>query len=577
MNEDWERYAKKWQKLPPRKQTQHVLKAIRDPVYFCNCEYLLNVKLRPVQAKIIREFYTTVDNLPLYNEGICVAGMRGGKTYTAAAIELYEAFLLSVHHDPAAVWGLEKGSKIFLMNVAPQATQSKETIFDAVKTRIEYSPYFLNLINPEPKKDMFTDYVIIRKKNVMMRSLGSASTTGVGRTVKFAAFDELAKFERQEGKSDVDKIYSSLSSSTLTFGLYGKRFSIGSVWHAADKLCQLYDLSTAADSTGKKLHSRMIGWKYESIEMHPDLDMTEINERMKTDPSGILRDFFNIPGAAGGNYYVNTSILKVNDKIPNKIEVIISILSDYISKIELSDGGFRYEVDYNNMDVAMQEYVNDHKSEGWGDIYKGRVLGVDPSTRKDAFGLAVGYLINIPNVPRSSVTKARIKETLNDETQYKLISQHIVVDGMWKFIPTKEEGELNEQFITKVLITVARYLNVRMAVFDQWSHAHAQQALRSRGVFVIENRGKIEKDDRVKDRLTFNTLSFCNFPFIIEEMTKLIQKGNKVDHPKKGSKDVYDSMVQVVWGIDELLVKLLEQQSQAIVVETITRPPIVGI
>ena len=75
----------KWKKLSDREKLKWVLKCQMDPLAF---QEIVGLKLFPKQAEIVQKFY----NGP-YNELVLVAGMRSGKTTTAAYLSTYETFL----------------------------------------------------------------------------------------------------------------------------------------------------------------------------------------------------------------------------------------------------------------------------------------------------------------------------------------------------------------------------------------------------------------------------------------------------------------------------------------------------
>jgi len=148
-----------------------------------------------------------------------------------------------------------------------------------------------------------------------------------------------------------------------------------------------------------------------------------------------------------------------------------------------------------------------------------------------------------------------------------IITYEITIDGLWRFLPKDETGvEVDTTFVTFVCWEASKWFGVRYAAFDTWNFPSTQQAIRRRGTHVVEGGHvvKLEDCEKFKDRQYYRTIRICNYPHIEKEMKELIKKGTKVDHPSKGSKDVYDAAVLVSWLLDlddKELKKLFKEKS----------------
>ena len=222
--EQMAKIAEPWTDLTLKEQDEVLWRCMSNPIEFCNEPLMTGgSKLRPRQAEIISQLYATTDGGPLrkgnrkYTVGICVAGMSSGKTHLASRIEGFETALLLQYEHPAAQWGLAKGSWIRIINVATSETQSKETVWDEFKdTLLKRSPYLMSF-----HPTILTNSVKFNSHHVHLASLGSSALSSVGRNLKCAIIDEMAKFETETGKRSGKFVFDSLTRSTTRFGRDG--------------------------------------------------------------------------------------------------------------------------------------------------------------------------------------------------------------------------------------------------------------------------------------------------------------------------------------------------------------------
>ena len=541
--------AEPWNDLTLGEKREVIFRCVRDPVEFCEEPMMTGGnELRPIQAQIVRELYLTKDNRPLprgrrkYNVGICVAGMGSGKTHTASRIIGYETLLLVIHKNPAMHWRLAKGSNLRIVNVATSQTQSKETVWDEFKdTLFSQSPYFMSML-PE----VLTHDIYFKPKRVHIKTLGSSAISAVGRNVKCAVIDEMAKFETEEGKRSGKFVFDSLTRSTGRFGFEGLTFSIGSILHENDPLMTEYDKALQ-----RQINPHMIGWKFTSLEMNPYFTIEEYKAHKARDPITCARDFDCVPEHAGVHFYGNRDLIRIEPDLPNKLEPFIDFCEHKWAKAKKKMAELRrYHPDDDKDAKIFQEALlklsktfRDMKPPMVSERHS-HVLGGDPAIKRDAFGLAVAYKRIIPLRERPQM----VIKVSEDVIRYE-----ITIDGLWRFRPKEETGvEVDATFISFVCSEATKWFRVRKAAFDTWNFPSTQQAIRGAGASVAEGGHvvKLEDCEKFKDRQYYRTIRVCNYPYIAEEMKALIKKNNKVDHPKKGSKDVYDAAVLTSWILD---------------------------
>lgn len=308
-----------------------VVRSHEDPVWFA--ENVLKVKLFPKQAEILKRFYEGH-----YKRLIWVSGMRSGKTTLAALIAVYEFFKLCTLDNPQKKYGLLTNEPLFISIAAVSEEQAMDTVFARAKAFVESSEIG-NIIDLKIRESK----IECPKKNVVIRTISSWSTTGVGRTNKAVVFDELANFEETISKRGAWEMWSRLSKSTDTFGVEGKVIAISSPKHPNDIIMTLYKRALYDDE--EKQYTLAV--LTPTWEVNPNITKDELLRMHKHDMNTFLRDFACQPTA--------------------------------VSALQFPEG---VELDRTLVNVLTNEIVDrDHI----------RVIAIDPAVKNDAFGIATGY------------------------------------------------------------------------------------------------------------------------------------------------------------------------------------------
>lgn len=148
------------------------------------------------------------------------------------------------------------------------------------------------------------------------------------------------------------------------------------------------------------------------------------------------------------------------------------------------------------------------------------VLAGDPAFKHDAFGLALSH-----------------KE--GDE---------YICDGA---IRLKHGKEVSPHEVKRVIMSAIEQLPIRWAVFDTWNFPETIEEIRRKGVVVLNHVVKKEDYDFFKDKCYEKKAKCPSYSPLEIEFKSLLIRGNKVDHPRGGSKDVADAVVNSFWVLKE--------------------------
>lgn len=148
------------------------------------------------------------------------------------------------------------------------------------------------------------------------------------------------------------------------------------------------------------------------------------------------------------------------------------------------------------------------------------VLAGDPALKHDAFGLALSHRAG----------------------------DHFITDGA---LSLKHGKEVDPREVRRVILSAIDQLDIRYMVFDTWNFPETIQEVKSKGVTVLNHIVKKKDYDFFKSMCWEKKQTCCAYGPLEVEFKSLIQKGDKVDHPKHGSKDVADAVVNTFWVLQE--------------------------
>jgi len=229
----------------------------------------------------------------------------------------------------------------------------------------------------------------------------------------------------------------------------------------------------------------MLGFQYPTWVFNPNITFKDLEGEMKKDPAAFWTDYGAEPIESIAPY-MPEHVLRFDSGIPNYLALIAQ------GKEPKIEPGYY-------------------------------VLAGDPALRNDAFGFALAR---------------------KDRDNY-------VICGLHRFVPRKlskrETMDIDLKKVREFISNVIKLARLRFVVFDTWFIPQIHEAIKQEGVPVIDHMIKREDYDVFKELCYFEKISMCPYPMAAKEFKELrIINNRKVDHPKGGSKDVADAIVNSV-------------------------------
>lgn len=419
-----------------------------------------------------------------YRELVLIAGMRGGKTTLVSVMACYEAFKLLALGTPFKHYGLPPDENIFITNVAVSAPQAKDTLFAAIKARIHNSPFF----EEYGYKERYNEIVFrAQDGHIVIRSEHSNSASLAGKTSILVQLDELARFTDTGGRSSAEMVYYTVSRQTKTFGKDGKIAVLTSPLFQDDFAMQLYRL---AKKDMKRPEPRMLGVLKPTWEMSAVLTFEELQSEFEKNPETAWRDYGATPSASIETYFKEP--WKIDEAIDKKLRNIVDTKHGVLKK-----------------DV-------------FGDPDKWYYLAGDPALKNDAFGMAL--------IHRES--------------------DGIIADMVFHMVPSLWAGdhrEVDATMVKQLVLEIASKYRVAGFVVDTWQFPETVQAIREKGVNVVQNVVTKEEYDYLKELIYEGRIKMPHYSPVVEELKQLeITRGAKITHRRDSSKDIADALANAV-------------------------------
>jgi hypothetical protein len=132
---------------------------------------------------------------------------------------------------------------------------------------------------------------------------------------------------------------------------------------------------------------------------------------------------------------------------------------------------------------------------------------------------------------------------------YEQVAPIVVVDAVAWWEP-RAEGPVNLSEVKQWIMNLRRQgFNLGMVSFDRWQSFDIQNELQAVGIRTETVSVAKKHYEDLAMMIYEERVAMPMIPILLEEMSELkIMKGNRVDHPRKKSKDLADALCGAVFG-----------------------------
>ena len=464
------------------------------------------------------------------NELILQLGKGSGKDFISTVACAYVVYKLLCLKDPALYYGKPAGDAIDIINVAVNAQQAKNVFFKGFKTKIEKSPWFAGKYNAKADSIEFD-------KAITVYSGHSERESHEGLNLLMAVLDEISGFVsevisgNEQGKT-ADNIYKAFRGSVDSrFPDLGKVVLLSFPRYQGDFISQRYESVIAEKETIERTHTFI---------MNEDLPHEDPGNQFQIswDEDTILQ--YKIPRV----YAFKRPTWEVNPtrKIEDFKLAFYTDLGDAMMRFACmptySSDAFFKQIDKVEKCMNTRNPIDSFRrfDETFvPDPEKTYYVHADLAQKHDKCAVAIAHVDKWVNI-----------QVIKD---YEQVAPIVVVDAVAWWEP-RAEGPVNLSEVKQWIMNLRRQgFNIGMVSFDRWQSFDIQNELQAVGIRTETVSVAKKHYEDLAMMIYEERVSIPRIPILLEEMSELkIMKGNRVDHPRKKSKDLADALTGAVFG-----------------------------
>jgi len=464
------------------------------------------------------------------NEIILQLGKGSGKDFVSTVAVAYIVYKLLCLKDPAKYFGKPSGDAIDIINVAINAQQAKNVFFKGFKTKIEKSPWFAGKYYPKADSIEFD-------KAITVYSGHSERESHEGLNLLVAVLDEISGFASEVGTGNeqgktADNIYKAFRGTVDSrFPDLGKVISLSFPRYTGDFISTRYEQVILEKETIERTHKYIL---------NPDLpeDSEGNSLEIKWDEDHILS--YKYPGVFAlkrPTWEVNPTRSIDDFKIAFYTDMGDAMMRFLCTPTYSSDAFFKQRDKVQNA-MSIRNPVDNFRrfDESFKpDPEKKYFVHADLAQKHDKCAVAIAHVDKWVNI-----------QVIKD---YEQVAPVVVVDAVAWWEP-RAEGPVNLSEVKHWIQNLRRLgFDIGMVSFDRWQSFDIQNELKAVGMKTeTVSVGKKHYEDMAM-LIYEERLAMPMIDLLFEELTELkIMNNNKVDHPRKKSKDLADAVCGAVFG-----------------------------
>jgi hypothetical protein len=464
------------------------------------------------------------------NEIILQLGKGSGKDFTSTVACSYIVYKLLCLKDPAKYFGKPSGDAIDLINVAINAQQAKNVFFKGFKSKIERSPWFVGKYYAKADSVEFD-------KSITVYSGHSERESHEGLNLLLAVLDEISGFASEVGTGNeqgktADNIYKAFRGSVDSrFPDLGKVVLLSFPRYPGDFISERYEDVIAEKEIIERTH------KFTINPLLPE-DSADNSFEISWDEDQITS--YKYPGV----FALKRPTWEVNPtrKIDDFMIAFLTDLGDAMMRFACvptfaSDAFFK-QADKVRACMTLRNPVDTFKrfDEAFKpDPTKKYYVHADLAQKHDKCAVAIAHVEKWVNI-----------QVINN---YEQVAPIVVVDAVAWWEP-KVEGPVNLSEVKQWIQNLRRLgFDIGMVSFDRWQSFDIQNELKQVGMRT-DTVSVAKKHYEDMAMLVYEErLAMPAIDLLFDELTQLkIMKNDRVDHPRKKSKDLADAVCGAIFG-----------------------------
>jgi len=464
------------------------------------------------------------------NEIILQLGKGSGKDYISTIAVARIVYMLLCLKDPSRYYGKPSGDAIDIINIAINAAQAKQVFFKGFKTKIEKSPWFAGKYYAKMDSIEFD-------KAITVYSGHSERESHEGLNLLVAVLDEISGFATEnasgndQGKT-ADNIYKAFRGTVDSrFPDLGKVVLLSFPRYPGDFISTKYEDAILDKEIIQRSHKFI---------MNPDLpeDMEGNTLEISWDEEQIVS--YKYPGV----FALKRPTWEVNPtrKIEDFKLAFYTDLGDAMMRFLCiptysSDAFFKQREKVRDAMTIRNPLDNFRRFDSTftPDPEKVYFVHADLAQKHDKCAVAIAHVEKWVNI-----------QVIKD---YEQVAPVVVVDAVAYWEP-RVEGPVDLSEVKQWIQNLRRVgFDIGMVSFDRWQSFDIQNELKAVGIRTDTVSVAKKHYEDMAMLIYEERLVMPSIDLLFEELTELkIMRNNKVDHPRKKSKDLADAVCGAVFG-----------------------------
>jgi len=464
------------------------------------------------------------------NEVILQLGKGSGKDYMSTIAVAYLVYLLLCLKDPAKYFGKPPGDSIDIINIAINSEQAKNVFFKGFRKRIEESPWFVG-------RYTVTAQAVSFDKSITCHSGHSERESWEGYNVICVILDEISGFainstsgenQSKTGQAIYDMYRASVDSR---FPDYGKVILLSFPRFKGDFIQQRYD-QVIAD---KEVIIRSYEFKIDE-ELPDDVDSNKFQIDWEEDHINAYR-YPKVFALKRPTWEVNPTRKITDFKIPFLNNPTDALARFACMPPEAVDAFFKsrekiemcFNQPYNGVDDLgrFQDWFRPVEDKEY-------FIHVDLAQKHDHCAVAMAHVDRWVHV-----------KTFLD---HNVVSPMTVVDCVRWWTPTSDKSVDFSEVKQFIVDLVTRGFNVKKVTFDRWQSHDIMTELRMLGINTETLSVAKKHYDDMAMLVGEERIVGPSIPLLTDELLQLRIIRGRVDHPRKGSKDLSDAVCGALYN-----------------------------
>jgi len=464
------------------------------------------------------------------NEIILQLGKGSGKDFVSTVACAYVVYKLLCLKDPAKYFGKPSGDAIDIINVAVNAQQAKNVFFKGFKTKIEKSPWFAGKYNPKADSIEFD-------KAITVYSGHSERESHEGLNLLMAVLDEISGFASEVGTGNdqgktAENIYKAFSGTVDSrFPDLGKVVLLSFPRYQGDFISKRYDDVIMDKEVIERRHTYIIN--PDLPEDNPDNQLEIVWEEDQIISYKIPRVY----ALKRPTWEVNPT-RSIEDFKMSFFKDMGDAMMRFLCTPTYSSDAFFKQKDKLERCMTLRNPVDSHRR-------------FDPAFTPDPDKVYYVHADLAQKHDKCAVAIAHVDKWVNIQVikDYEQVAPIVIVDAVAWWEP-KIEGPVNLSEVKLWIQNLRREgFNIGMVSFDRWQSFDIQNELKAVGIRTDTVSVAKKHYEDLAMMIYEERVAMPMIPLLLDEMSELkIMRNNKVDHPRKKSKDLADAVCGAVFG-----------------------------